>query len=458
MNWTNDVFYVCVLTSVTGSIAYLVWRLIRVWMEKHKKLRFVYPILAGVLPFFLLPIVYFHLRIKCQYGLPGATNRGILFLRTPLIYEFQRVFTIVWIAGIVLNIVHYVNSACGLEKVIRKTCFVPDVRFLRWKARIEKELEITKKVNLYQSYSIHAPVVTGIFKKSIVLPVQRYEEDEIEAVMYHELVHIRQNIVDLKNIGLLIKMMHWINPCVYFLYRDLEEWSETACDLEVHYNTECGLTFQEYFKVILDGIESDDASFSELVTQFRKMKGVKGRIMRLKGYQRKRDLRFASGLLMAGIFCISCTTTALAAGNQFVEAYDSMYYGTVVEIEEEANGFQDGLIEQVDRFDETAQNVVEMGRQTRSAYIMDWSIPGKTTYCTPNYYVNKDKQISINVSVSPSGKKVKIGIVDPEGYRHYVESSGNISHSFAVEKSGAYVIFCENGNSSEVHVEGSFTY
>lgn len=457
MSWMSDAFCALLLTSVTGSIAYLAWELIKVWMDRQKKLRFIYPILIGVLPFFLVPVVYLYLKV--QTGILTGMTTGTLFMRTPAIHTIQSTVGAIWLTGFSLSLCVYLFRFLILYFKLYRKNLTAEESIVRVKERIIKELGIKENVAVYQNYAAPAPMVTGLFKKCIILPVQVYDERELEAVMYHELVHIRQHIVELKYIGIFIRMLHWMNPCVYLLLRELDEWGETACDLEVHYNTYCNLSFQEYFRIVLDGVDCGETSEMKLVTQFRKMKGIKGRIMRVRGYKRKKDLQAVSGLLMAAVFCFGCTTTAMAAGNGFAEAYEGIYSETEVEIEED--GLGNTLIEYTEEAtDSSAKNVIEIETNSLSRTVkgLDVTVSANTIAKTASFSANKDGTITVTVSVTPSNKSVRVGIIEPDGTKRYVTSSGTISHTFSLTATGSYRVFVENTNSVSVSVEGSYLY
>ena len=65
-------------------------------------------------------------------------------------------------------------------------------------SEISQELEMKRKVTLYQNYAVTSPIVVGCWNKKIIFPVQDYEERELVTILFHELVHIRQHILEMK--------------------------------------------------------------------------------------------------------------------------------------------------------------------------------------------------------------------------------------------------------------------
>ena len=72
MRWSNEMFYVLLLNSFTGAVAYIFWIALKKQMEKHKKLKYIYPMLGIVELFFLIPVMIIYLKITTH--VPG-TNR-----------------------------------------------------------------------------------------------------------------------------------------------------------------------------------------------------------------------------------------------------------------------------------------------------------------------------------------------------------------------------------------------
>ena len=61
MRWSNEMFYILLLNSFAGAIAYGFWMIAKSGMAKRKKLKYVYPMLGIVEAFFIFPIMYSYL-------------------------------------------------------------------------------------------------------------------------------------------------------------------------------------------------------------------------------------------------------------------------------------------------------------------------------------------------------------------------------------------------------------
>jgi uncharacterized protein (TIGR03435 family) len=80
------------------------------------------------------------------------------------------------------------------------------------------------------------PGVFGIFRPILWLPAgiaHRLEDAELEAILAHELCHIRRRDNLLATLHLLVESIFWFHPLVWWLGARLEEERERACDEEV---------------------------------------------------------------------------------------------------------------------------------------------------------------------------------------------------------------------------------
>jgi uncharacterized protein (TIGR03435 family) len=80
------------------------------------------------------------------------------------------------------------------------------------------------------------PGVFGIFRPVLWLPAgigDRLEDAELEAILAHELCHIRRRDNLLASIHMAVESLFWFHPLVWWLGARLTEERERACDEEV---------------------------------------------------------------------------------------------------------------------------------------------------------------------------------------------------------------------------------
>ena len=89
------------------------------------------------------------------------------------------------------------------------------------------------KSNVRLAYSsiIRSPVLVGLWKTTIYLPTENTVN--VDMVIRHELIHLKRKDLWVKAFTLGASALHWFNPLVHILRKDIHIWSELSCDEEV---------------------------------------------------------------------------------------------------------------------------------------------------------------------------------------------------------------------------------
>ena len=74
------------------------------------------------------------------------------------------------------------------------------------------------------------PMLFGIFRPAIILPHQDYTRDEMQAILSHELTHLRRMDVLVKLITLVATAIHRFNPIIWLVSREIDRACELSCD------------------------------------------------------------------------------------------------------------------------------------------------------------------------------------------------------------------------------------
>jgi len=91
-----------------------------------------------------------------------------------------------------------------------------------------------RKVNLFTSRMTKTPLLMGIIHPLIVLPQISYTanglEKELQNVFRHELTHWRRHDILYKWFAIFVQSVHWFNPIVYLITREIAKNCELSCD------------------------------------------------------------------------------------------------------------------------------------------------------------------------------------------------------------------------------------
>jgi hypothetical protein len=108
--------------------------------------------------------------------------------------------------------------------------------------RFTRILGITKRVTVYLSEKTETAETSGFLKPLILLPfslLTRLSPAQVEAILIHELYHIRRNDYLINIVVTGYRSIFFFNPFAHLFYRALERERELACDdgvLELGYD------------------------------------------------------------------------------------------------------------------------------------------------------------------------------------------------------------------------------
>ncbi|XID90450.1 M56 family metallopeptidase [Paenibacillaceae bacterium WGS1546] len=98
---------------------------------------------------------------------------------------------------------------------------------------IKETLGVKSNVQLAYSSAIRSPVLVGLWKPTIYLPMENAVNVDMGMVIRHEMIHLKRKDLWVKAFTLSASALHWFNPLVHILRKDIHIWSELSCDEEV---------------------------------------------------------------------------------------------------------------------------------------------------------------------------------------------------------------------------------
>ena len=97
-------------------------------------------------------------------------------------------------------------------------------------ARTGEELKVRRPVELWENPLAASPMLLGLFRPRIVLPSAAVREADFRCTALHELTHYRRRDLLYKWLVQLTVCLHWWNPLVWVMAREIDRACELACD------------------------------------------------------------------------------------------------------------------------------------------------------------------------------------------------------------------------------------
>lgn len=160
------------------------------------------------------------------------------------------VYDAAWIWGVgitlflLLNIASYIIF---LFKKKNKSKYVTDELF----ADALLEMNIKRKIRLRECRDNESPMLTGVLFPVVYIPESELNETEKRYIYSHELTHFIHKDLLVKWFVCFINALHWFNPCVYFVMKNINEACELYCDEAVTKNMD-DEGKKEYMNTILN--------------------------------------------------------------------------------------------------------------------------------------------------------------------------------------------------------------
>jgi bla regulator protein BlaR1 len=120
-----------------------------------------------------------------------------------------------------------------VQRIKKQGLVKADLNYRLFVNKISSQLGITKKVFVYISELVTSPVTVGYLKPIVLLPVaalSNLSTQQVEAILLHELSHIRRYDYLVNFLVSIISTFLYFNPFVKQFIRTIEEERENCCD------------------------------------------------------------------------------------------------------------------------------------------------------------------------------------------------------------------------------------
>lgn len=275
-----------------------------------------------LLPVSLLTLIGSKLSISQANGIVPESVTGTLtvvarpFSEDARLIAPETLLLAVWAAGTLLLIGRWLVCSFRLRQTLRNAVKDP-VPFSDGRYQIA----------VYRSEDGMEPGVIGSFRPALVLPIgieERLRPSQLEAVLAHELCHVRRRDNLTAAVHMLVESVFWFHPLVWWIGARLIDERERACDEAV---VASGHDRKTYAASILNVCEH------YVATPVRCAAGISGsdlkrRLTRIMRYRAMKHLTPAKKLLLSSaallalvipLFgCIGNQTTAIAQSPDYL--------------------------------------------------------------------------------------------------------------------------------------------
>lgn len=196
-----------------------------------------------------IPAGYFHLYIFPKMNIYIETIKVIIekILNSNYIHEYEIIRSssvfplinqlpvsitdflfVIYIAGCIFIVIRYFYNYIELRLSLRKTEF-PDKDTLLQIDNVREKYNL-KKCMVVTIDQLTSPFVFGVIKPILVIPKEQSVDDK---VILHELLHLKYYDSLQSMIWSILKTMHWFNPFISYVFKNIHNDMESLCDQRV---------------------------------------------------------------------------------------------------------------------------------------------------------------------------------------------------------------------------------
>ncbi|HUL16472.1 MAG TPA: M56 family metallopeptidase [Terriglobales bacterium] len=215
-----------------------------------------------------------------------------------------------WFLGVLLFSLRTAGGIVLLDRLRRRNTVPADEPLLSRCLALQHRMGITRLIRYCESLELEAPAVIGWFRPVVLLPVSALTgltEDQLQAVIAHELAHIRRFDAFVNLFQVAAESLFFYHPAVWWLNRRIRAERENCCDDSAI--AVCGNPL-EYARALT---LLEERRVAPILAMAANRNPLAARIHRLIGAPSLNSGLRTAGLA-AGLFCLSA---AVLAGNAF---------------------------------------------------------------------------------------------------------------------------------------------
>ena len=327
----KEVLLTLLSLTLSGSLLCVLLRLIRPALRNKVPKAFTYYIWLAVLLRFLVPVGYgIHLPEPPQPVREAVTQETQLphqaeVQSTPVtqpteqapaeqdetpepsapVFSLTGVLFVLWLAVGAGFFCWHMAAYTLFSHRIRASLTPPPAETLA----LFRQLEHSRRVGLACSSQVDTPMLMGLFHPVVVLP-QSGALFNGPAVLRHELTHYRRRDLFYKWLVTLVTSLHWFNPLVHWMGRQIALDCELACDEAVIRSMDPAQRMDYGDMLLMLAARQGRTSAGMAVTLCEEKRQLKARLLGIKGYRKPGRATVCLALIL-GLLVVCCACTVV---------------------------------------------------------------------------------------------------------------------------------------------------
>lgn len=232
----------------------------------------------------------------------------------------------IWMIGIIAMILLVIKSSLRLRTLKKSALPLQNPEVRRLYNQCLKEAEITKKIPVYSTAFLKSPIIVGLLKPCIYLPIHLisdYKKSDMRYMLLHELQHYKHKDALVGYLMNLAGVIYWFNPFVWYALKEMRNDREVACDTSVLKMLD-EEAYEDYGNTLINFAEKISLTpFPFAAGLGGSMKQMKRRIINIAAYEKPtlgKRLKGVTAFILISILLLGLTpfiSTYAAESNRY---------------------------------------------------------------------------------------------------------------------------------------------
>lgn len=158
-------------------------------------------------------------------GVPEPDPAGAGAGHSPAL-DLPLALTAVWALGTAACLGRYILGYRRFSRLVRQGAREPSPTA----REVHRRLDPAERAALVVSPGVSGPLLLGVLRPTVVLPEGVEDPGRLEDILRHELTHARRHDLLYKWFAAAVTSLHWFNPLMLLVRREISRACELACD------------------------------------------------------------------------------------------------------------------------------------------------------------------------------------------------------------------------------------
>ena len=213
----------------------------------------------------------------------------------------------IWLVGIFAMLLLVIKSKTRLNTLKKSALPLQSREVRKLYSNCLSELKIKKDIPIYSTAFLRSPIIVGLFKPCIYLPIHLisdFNAVDMRYILLHELQHYKHKDAIASYLMNFFGILYWFNPLVWYALREMRSDREIACDTSVlkllNEND-----YEDYGDTLINFAEKISLSpFPFAVGISGNMKQMQKRIINISSYKNPSVWKKIKGFTAFGIIAV----------------------------------------------------------------------------------------------------------------------------------------------------------